>query len=575
MYKMHTKILNSIKHNKLFKNIKEEDLNLSLGIDNLIFKLAGEVIYKEGDPAETIFLILSGEIKIVKERLLGTVKKIVKKSGDFFGEEDFLENMPRTSIASVNKDCSLFVLNRVKFDFLAKKTEKLKENVSLYSGEKEPIESPGLDNEKAESEIRDAGFVNESDLDFILNENDSAKELENSADLNVTLDLSEEQMNLIWQEVHSINSKVESDEILKAILESAKRLTHSEEGIFYLMYKEKNEIRSKVFRGEDGSEIRLKMGEGIAGIAAQNNEIININDVQNEARFNQYYDGISGVQIKNLLCLPISDVKGEVKALFYLVNCRYGNYNKIDEKLLLEFTPFVIQALEKAFALDSIIADERNSLLSKMSNFLIQEIKKPILVSKRYSEHMKTKNPPPEIDRALDMQLEHLNYINDLIQSTSDYADKKSSLQLETCKLNQALQEILGKLESGITIRNCQLETKFDRDTNVQLDKRGFQIACFHLLRNACDAMQDNGKITVSTKLSFSEVAISFKDSGPGIHPEIRDKIFNPFYSVDRKEGTGLGLSIVRNIIENHGGKIDVEGNYDEGTEFIIILPTV
>ena len=133
----------------------------------------------------------------------------------------------------------------------------------------------------------------------------------------------------------------------------------------------------------------------------------------------------------------------------------------------------------------------------------------------------------------------------------------------------------MGKLESGITIRNYQLETKLDRDTNVQLDKKGFFIACSHLVRNACDAMRDNGKITVTTKLSFSEVAISFKDSGPGISPEIRDKVFDPFVSFSRKEGTGLGLSIVKNIIENHGGRIDIEGNSEEGAEFIITLPTI
>jgi signal transduction histidine kinase len=571
---MYTKLLKSLKHNKLFKNIKEEDLNLPFGIDNLIFKLAGEVVYKEGDPAETIFLIIDGEVKIVKERLLGTIKKIIKTSYDFFGEEDFLENMPRTSTAKLNKDCSFFVLNRTEFELLSKNYEKLKENVYLYSKEDESVPNT-LENERVESGIRDAGFVKESDLDFILNENGGNNELDSAANSNREHDLTEEQMNLIWQEVYSINNKVESNDILKAILDSAKRLTHSEEGIFYLMHKDRNEIRSKVFAGDNGNEIRLKIGEGIAGTAALKKEIININDVQNDAGYNQYYDGISGVQIRNLLCSPVLEDNGDVKALFYLVNCRYGDYNKIDEKLLLEYTPFAIQAMEKAESLDNIIAGERKTLLSKMSNFLIQEIKKPILVSRRYSEHMKTKNPSVEIDRALDMQLEHLNYINDLIQSASDYADRKSSLQLETCKLNQVLQEILSKLESGITIRNCQLETKLDRDTNIQLDKKGFYIACFHLVRNACDAMQDNGKITVTTKLSFSEVAISFKDSGPGISPEIRDKVFDPFVTFNRKEGTGLGLSIVQNIIENHGGRVNIEGSYGEGAEFVITLPTI
>ena len=151
---MYTKLLKSLKHNKLFKNIKEEDLNLPLGIDNFIFKTAGDVIYREGDSAETIFLLVSGEIRVVKERLLGTVKKIIKKSGDFLGEEDFLENMPHTSTAYVSKDCCLFVLNREQFEMLTKKFKNIHENISQYIMELETEESTVTSLEKMESEIR-------------------------------------------------------------------------------------------------------------------------------------------------------------------------------------------------------------------------------------------------------------------------------------------------------------------------------------------------------------------------------------------------------------------------------------
>jgi signal transduction histidine kinase len=572
---MYTKLLKSLKHNKLFKNIKEEDLNLPLGIDNFIFKTAGDVIYREGDSAETIFLLVSGEIRVVKERLLGTVKKIIKKSGDFLGEEDFLENMPHTSTAYVSKDCCLFVLNREQFEILTKKFENIHENISQYIMELETEESTVTSLEKMESEIRDAGFVKEGDFDFIIYNNYTNKVQDPATNLKESKELTDEQMSFVWEEVHSFDNKVKPDEIFKSILDSAMRLTHSEEGILYSVNEEKDEIRSRVFSKEGSSEICLKIGEGIAGLVAQSKELINIVNVQNDYRFNQYYDGMKGLQIRNLICSPIVKKSEEVLGVFYLVNCRYGNFNRIDEKLLEELSPFVIQAFEKVSVIENIVQQERSSLLSKMGNFLVQEIKKPILVNKRYSEYMKTKNPSAEIDHVLDMQIEHLDYINDLIQSTSDYTQGKSSLQFETCRLNQTLQEILSKLESGITRRNCQLETRLDRDTTIRLDKKGFLIACYHILRNACDAMNDNNKIVISTKLSFSEVAISFKDYGFGIPADYIGKIFDPFVSFNKKEGTGLGLSVVRNIIVNHGGRIEVESNNGEGAKFIMILPIV
>jgi signal transduction histidine kinase len=67
-------------------------------------------------------------------------------------------------------------------------------------------------------------------------------------------------------------------------------------------------------------------------------------------------------------------------------------------------------------------------------------------------------------------------------------------------------------------------------------------------------------------------VKIKIQDTGPGIPPEILDKIFTPLFTTKAK-GTGLGLAISYGIVERHSGKIDVESKLDKGTSFIITLP--
>ncbi len=186
---------------------------------------------------------------------------------------------------------------------------------------------------------------------------------------------------------------------------------------------------------------------------------------------------------------------------------------------------------------------------------------------------MKSKNLSQDINQTLDMQLEQLNFISDIIQSTSNYCEENPNLQLIKCKLNDSLNEILDKLDSGITIRNCQVERKFEHELMINLDKKEFYFVCFHILRNACDAMPNGGKIVVTTMPGFDNVIITFKDGGQGVPPEIIDQIFSPFFSYGRTEGSGLGLAVVKRIIENHKGKITVESNPGEGTAFIITLP--
>jgi two-component system NtrC family sensor kinase len=101
-----------------------------------------------------------------------------------------------------------------------------------------------------------------------------------------------------------------------------------------------------------------------------------------------------------------------------------------------------------------------------------------------------------------------------------------------------------------------------------------------NLITNAVQAikskpvLQEEEFLWVTTWKEEDKVKISIKDSGSGMPEEVKQKIFEPFYTTkDVGEGTGLGLSIVFRIIENHQGSIDVFTNINQGTEFIITLP--
>ncbi|MBG0861262.1 MAG: AAA family ATPase [Bacteroidales bacterium] len=95
-----------------------------------------------------------------------------------------------------------------------------------------------------------------------------------------------------------------------------------------------------------------------------------------------------------------------------------------------------------------------------------------------------------------------------------------------------------------------------------------------NILSNAVDAIEDKGTITINTSISGGQVQINIKDTGRGIPQNLKEKIFEPFYSTkDAGMGTGLGLSISLAIIEKHKGKIDFRSEVGRGSEFMISLP--
>jgi signal transduction histidine kinase len=98
-----------------------------------------------------------------------------------------------------------------------------------------------------------------------------------------------------------------------------------------------------------------------------------------------------------------------------------------------------------------------------------------------------------------------------------------------------------------------------------------------NLILNACNAMEQTGLLTVTTRANkFNLVEIQFTDTGCGIAPEALPKIFDPFFTTrPTGKGTGLGLSLSYTIIQQHHGEIAVQSSVGQGTTFIVSLPAV
>jgi signal transduction histidine kinase len=97
-----------------------------------------------------------------------------------------------------------------------------------------------------------------------------------------------------------------------------------------------------------------------------------------------------------------------------------------------------------------------------------------------------------------------------------------------------------------------------------------------NLLVNAAQAMPEGGRIFVSTRAEGDEAVLVVRDTGQGMAPEVRERIFQPFFTTKPVgEGTGLGLSVVHGIIADHKGHIHVESAPGQGSTFIVRLPRI
>jgi len=94
-----------------------------------------------------------------------------------------------------------------------------------------------------------------------------------------------------------------------------------------------------------------------------------------------------------------------------------------------------------------------------------------------------------------------------------------------------------------------------------------------NMVFNAVDAMPEGGTLRLATSTVGDTVVISIADTGVGMYPEVRSRVFDPFFTTKGTAGLGLGLAVSFGIIRRHGGNIDVESSYGNGSEFRITLP--
>ncbi len=137
------------------------------------------------------------------------------------------------------------------------------------------------------------------------------------------------------------------------------------------------------------------------------------------------------------------------------------------------------------------------------------------------------------------------------------------------------VEEALGLAAPAVTSRDCDLridaiapELLVDVDTNQALR------ALLNLLLNAVDAAGDGGAIHISAKPNATGTHCDFVvvDDGPGIEPEMRNRIFHPFFTT-KSSGTGLGLAITHRIADAHGGSVRARNRDGGGAEFCLSLP--
>lgn len=220
---------------------------------------------------------------------------------------------------------------------------------------------------------------------------------------------------------------------------------------------------------------------------------------------------------------------------------------------------------------------EKLAVLGQMAAVMAHEIRNPLNSIAGFAQLLQArKEADPKIAQYVEIIVQEAFRIDAIISDILDFAHKKK-LNLEDVRVDELLSRIMNNGCLARCDKEIELRMVLEDDLPViQADAVRLERALVNLINNAREAIIDRGRVEVRAQAvgpgGEAGVNITVADDGPGIPPEMLEKIFQPFFTT-KSRGTGLGLAIIQRIVEEHRGRLDVQSRVGQGTGFRIFLP--
>ena len=265
----------------------------------------------------------------------------------------------------------------------------------------------------------------------------------------------------------------------------------------------------------------------------------------------EFSDKIEEVQAQNLAASRIEENK--VKEL----NQLSVSYNKMLERLSDAFE------IQRQFT-----ANAAHELRTPLSLMQVQ-----------LDLYNSTRHPDNDADtlQTIKMVTEQNGRLSKMVKTLLDMSELQTVGRDDEIMVDALVDEVLADLDPLAQEKNIKLTGKCKNITMVGSDILIYRLV-YNLVENAIKYNHSGGQVTVTAYRKEKHVYLSVEDTGNGIPEELRERVFEPFFRVDKSRsrelgGVGLGLALVREIVRVHDGSITVRSNPSGGTVFDVMLP--
>jgi signal transduction histidine kinase len=224
-------------------------------------------------------------------------------------------------------------------------------------------------------------------------------------------------------------------------------------------------------------------------------------------------------------------------------------------------------------AREDLIRQERISTIGRLSGSIVHDLRNPLAAIYGGAEMMVDADLPPAHMKRLAANIYRASRrIQELLQDLLNVSRGKTGAP-ELCRLREVASSACDSMAAAADTQGVAITLAIPPEIELPLDRSRMERAFVNLVGNALEAMPEGGKVRISASFEEGSALVQVEDTGPGIAPEIRANLFQPFVTAGKRNGLGLGLALTRQTVLEHGGDMWVESEPGRGARFFLRLP--
>jgi signal transduction histidine kinase len=212
------------------------------------------------------------------------------------------------------------------------------------------------------------------------------------------------------------------------------------------------------------------------------------------------------------------------------------------------------------------------SALSRLSSGVAHEVKNPLNAIVIHLELLRSSISGSESEKSLSIITHEIKRLDRVVRNFLNF-NRPIEVHLQETEIPPLIQDVVSLAESEAKQNGIQIQVEnHHRLPTVRLDRDLVRQCLLNIVLNGCQAMLKGGNLTIASQARNGTLEIGVHDTGVGISPQNREKIFNLYYTT-KENGNGIGLATVFKIIQLHNGEVTVDSEVGEGTTFTLKFP--